>query len=68
MTSPDSAEHRARLAPVLAQLEAAGESVFLDLCVLTEMLAERVGGSLRWNSTRVTVHIKQKRKAKAVKG
>lgn len=67
MTAPGSPEHRARLLPVLETLDAAGESTFLDLCVLVEMLAERVSGSLRWQGDRVIVNIKQKPRPKKAK-
>lgn len=60
MTAPGSPEHRARLLPVMAELDAAGESVFLDLCELVTMLSERVGGSLEFESDRVHVQIRQK--------
>ena len=60
-----SAEHRERLRPVLAQLDAEGKSSFLDLCELLLMFAERLDGSIKWEHPRVTVYIKRKPREKA---
>ena len=63
-----TAAHRERLRPILQQLDASGESVFLDLCELVLMLSERVEGSIKWSHPRVVVHIKQRpREKKAAK-
>jgi hypothetical protein len=59
---PFSKKHRARLQPILETLDASGQSVFLDLCELTMMLAERVDGTIKFEHARVTVHIKKKKK------
>lgn len=56
-----STEHRARLAPILQQLDDAGQSTFLDLCELVLMLSERTDGMLKFDHERVKVHIKLKR-------
>ena len=58
---------RERLAPILAELEAAGESSFLDLCEMLLMLSERVTGMIKWSHPRVLVHIKHPRNAKKSK-
>lgn len=59
----------ARLAPILAQLEAMGDghggSTFLDLCQLVLMYSEQVAGTIKWNHPRVLVHIKQRKAARA---
>lgn len=55
-----SPEHRERLRPILAELDASGHSTFLDLCELVLMLSEQVDGSIKWTHPRVLVHIKQK--------
>lgn len=57
---------RERLRPILDQLDAAGESTFLDLCELVLMLSERIEGSIKWSHPRVVVHIKQKPRARKV--
>jgi len=62
--APGSSEHRERLAPILAQLDAEGYSTFLDVCELVLMLAERTDGMLQWDHPRVTVHIKMKKKVR----
>lgn len=41
-------ERRARLESVLDELDAAGQSTFLDLCELLLMLSKRVQGAIRW--------------------
>jgi hypothetical protein len=56
-------EHRERLRPILAQLEASGHSAFLDLCELLLMFAETMPyGMIKWNHPRVLVHIKHERR------
>jgi hypothetical protein len=66
--APESTRaRRERLAPVLAQLDAMGRSVFLDLCELLLMLADRIDGSIKWEHPRVTVYIKRRKTAKGVK-
>lgn len=60
MIAVGSKEHRARLQPILDQLKAADESVFLDLCELVLMLAESVDGSIKFSHERVMVHIEQR--------
>jgi hypothetical protein len=62
-----SPEHRERLRPILAQLDAAGKSTFLDLCELVLMVAEGIDGSIKWDHPRVTVHIRKKPRPKASK-
>jgi hypothetical protein len=63
-----SLSDRERLKPIMAQLEASGHSVFLDLCELVLMLAEREQyGMVKWNHPRAMVHIKMQR-AKREKG
>lgn len=57
-------DRRERLAPILAHLDAAKESTFLDLCELLLMLSERIDGSIKWDHPRVLVHIKQRRRPK----
>ncbi len=59
-------QRRARLRPVLAALDTAGESSFLDLCEMLSMLSEKIDGSVRWEDARVNVHIR--RRARARKG
>jgi len=52
---------RARLKPVLDGLKAIpGNAVFLDLCELTLMLAEDIGGSVKWDHPRVVIHVRQR--------
>lgn len=59
-------EHRERLAPLLAQLDAAGHSTFLDLCEMLLMFSEKTSlGMLKWDHPRVLVHIKRVRPPKA---
>lgn len=58
------AKHRERLGMVMAQLDAAGESPFLDLCELVLMLSERTDGMIKFNHPRVVVHIKLARRAR----
>lgn len=67
MSELGSKEHRARLQPILDQLDARGESVFLDLCELVLMLSERVNGSIKWEHQRVVVQIKQLPRPKRAK-
>jgi hypothetical protein len=62
-----SAEHRERLRPILAQLDAARKSTFLDLCELLLMVAEGMDGSLKWDHPRITVHIRKKPRVKPSK-
>ena len=63
-----SLSDRERLKPIMAQLEAGGHSVFLDLCELVLMFAEQERyGMIKWNHPRVMVHIKMQR-AKREKG
>lgn len=60
-------ERRARLRRVLAELDAAGYSAFLDLCEMLVMEANRtVHGMMKWNHPRVLVHIKHPPRAKKV--
>ncbi len=67
-TPETHAERRARLQPVMDQLEAMDRGTFLDLCELVEMFSERMKqGMVRWTCGRVDVHIKQLRPAKKVK-
>lgn len=61
--APRDTAQRERLRPILAQLDASGESTFLDLCELLLLLSERVEGSIKWSHSRVLVHIKQPRAA-----
>ena len=60
MSDPRDPAQRERLALILAQLDAAGGSTFLDLCELVLMLSERIDGSIKWEHPRVVVHIKQR--------
>lgn len=57
--APRDMSQRERLTPILAQLDAAGQSPFLDLCELLLMLSERIGGSIKWNHPRVLVHVRK---------
>lgn len=62
--SESAAERRERLRPVLASLEAIpGNAVFLDLCELVLMLAEKIDGSVKWDHPRVVVHVRQRASA-----
>ena len=64
-----TAKRKERLAPILAQLDAAGESTFLDLCELLVMFSEKMPyGMVKWNHPRVLVHIKMRREPKAKDG
>lgn len=67
MTAPGSPEHRARLQPILELLQIPGQSVFLDLCEMVLMVAERIDGSLEWDHPRVVVYIRQKRSAEKIR-
>lgn len=58
-------KRKSRLRPVLAQLDAAGEGTFLDLCELLLLYAETMPqGMIKWTHPRVTVHIKHKKPEK----
>jgi hypothetical protein len=54
-----TAERQARLRPVLEQLLAQGQSVFLDLCELLLMLSDDIEGSVEWDHPRVVVKVRQ---------
>lgn len=57
-------QRRARLETVLAQLDAAGTSAFLDLCELLVLLSQRTDGSITWKHPRVLVRIKHRKPVK----
>lgn len=52
---------RARLSSVLADLDAAGQGTFMDLCDLVRMFAERTTMMIKWNHPLALVHVKHKK-------
>lgn len=69
MTKETEEERRTRLSSVMAQLDAAKQGTFLDLCELVTMFAERTECMLKWSHPRgVVVHIKHKKSPGKAKG
>ena len=65
MSERESPEvRRERLRSVLDGLKAIPKNApFLDLCELVLLLAEEMGGSVKWDHPRVVVHIRQRTEA-----
>jgi len=64
--SETRAEREVRLRPVLEQLRASGQSVFLDLCELLLLLAQEIEGAIQWDHPRVLVRVRQRVEAERI--